>query len=132
MLLLRATTEADMIAVFLSAEIVSERFGQKITACLERDGKPRTIVDTPDITNSDENAYRRRVLSSYRAYVFEELPAHVAWYRACLNREEVANVRYIDYSYWNELSGHSRLPRVATEAILAGCEIYGQSTEGFL
>jgi hypothetical protein len=121
-----------MIAVFLKAEIASERFGQEILALLARDGKSRTLVETPDITNTDENTYRRQVLSAYRAYVFEELPAQVAWYRALLDREAIAKVRYIDYSYWNALSGNTRLPIVATEAIRAGREIYGQSTQGFL
>jgi hypothetical protein len=121
-----------MIAVFLKAEIVSERFGATIAALLERDGKSRTIVETPDITNTAENAYRRHLLNGYRAYVFQELPGHVCWYRALLTHKEVAKVRYINYSYWNEISSHTRLPIVATEAIRAGCEIYGQSTEGFL
>jgi hypothetical protein len=75
---------------------------------------------------------RRQLLREYRAYVFDELLAHVSWYRALPSRQEVATVRYIDYSYWNELSGHSRLPIVATEVIRAGREIHGQSTAGFL
>jgi hypothetical protein len=41
-------------------------------------------------------------------------------------------VRYIDYDYWNEISNNSRLPAVATAAIRAGREIYGQRTQGFL
>jgi len=89
-------------------------------------------VDTPDLGNSDENRYRRDLLSAYRAHVFQELPPHTAWYRAFLDRDEVARVRYIDYSYWNELSGHSRLPTAACAAIRAGREIYGETTEGFL
>lgn len=130
--LLYPTTEDDMIAVFLQAEIVSLRFGEKVTSQLERDRKERGIVDTPDITNVADNAYRRQLLASYRAYVFEELPVHTSWYRGLLNRDEVANIRYIDYDYWNEISGNSRLPRVATEVIRAGGEIYGESTQGFL
>jgi hypothetical protein len=129
---LHPTTEADMIAVFLKAEIVSERFGPTVRTLLDEQRISRTIVDTPDITNPDQNAARRQLLSAYRAYVFEELPAHTAWYRALLNRDEVAKIRYIDYDYWNEISDNSRLPIVATKAIRAGREIYGQSTQGFL
>nr|CAA9294084.1 hypothetical protein AVDCRST_MAG63-4630 [uncultured Armatimonadetes bacterium] len=132
MRLLRPTTEDDMIAVFLRAEAASERFGQKVAELLERDGKGRDVVDTPDIGSAEENAYRRRLLGGYRAYVFEELPADVSWHRALLDRQEVARVRYIDYSYWNEISGGSRLPSHAAETIRAGREIYGQSNERFL
>ena len=132
MKLVKSTTEADMIAVFLKAEIGSQRFGQIVLALLEHDKKSRTVVDMPDITNRDENTYRRKLLGAYRTYVFEELPTHVAWYRALLTRQEVAKVRYIDYDYWNELSSHTRLPHVAIEAIVAGREIFGVSNEGFL
>jgi len=130
--LLYPTTEEDMIATFLKAEIASVRFGEKIISQLHRDSKERSIVDTPDITKASENLYRHQLLATYRAYVFEELPAHTAWYRAVLYRDEVAKVRYIDYDYWNEISDNSRLPLVATEAIRTGREIYGQSTQGFL
>jgi len=132
MQLIRPTTEADMVAVFLKAEIESERFGSLVRELLERQGKNRTIVDAPDIGHCDEDRYRRDLLSAYRAHVFEELPPHIVWYRALLNRDEVAKVRYTDYSYWNELSGYSRLPSVAAAAIRAGREIYGETNEGFL
>ena len=132
MRLLHPTTVDDMIAVFLKAEITSERFGGEIMTQLKRDNRERRLVDTPDITSTPENDYRRQLLASYRAYVFEELPAHTTWYRALVNRDELATIRYIDYDYWNAISNNSRLPIVATEAIRAGCPIYGQSTQGFL
>ena len=132
MRLLRLTTADDMIAVYLTAEIVSERFGGRIMALLQRDGMHRNIVEAPDITNVRENAYRRQLLAGYRPYVFEELPSHTVWYRALLMREEVANVRYIDYSYWNEISNGTRLPAKAIEAIKAGRVLYGESTQVFL
>jgi hypothetical protein len=130
--LLHATTEDDMIAVYLKAEIASERFGEKIISQLERSRKERRIVDEPDITNVADNVYRRQLLANYRGYVFEELPKHTAWYRALLSREEVFRVRYIDYDYWNEISNHTRLPIVATEAIRAGRQIFGHDTRVFL
>src|SRR5262245_57153775 len=130
--LLYRTTIDDMVAVFLKAEIASERFGEKIISQLELDCKERSVVDTPDITNVSENAYRRQLLASYRAYVFEELPAHTVWYRALLSRDEVVKIRYIDYDYWNEISDNTRLPIVAAEAIRAGRKICGESTQVFL
>ena len=132
MRLLHPITEDEMIAVFLKTEIASERFRERMVALLERDGKNHRLVEAPDIDNIAENTYRRQLLGGYRAYVLEELPAEVSWYRALLNREEVAKVRYIDYSYWNEISGGSRLPIDAVNVIRAGRKIYGQSTEGFL
>jgi hypothetical protein len=130
--LLHRITEDEMIACYLRAEIPSERFGHKILMQLKRDNKDISIVNAPDLSSKKDNAYRRHLLASYRAYVFESLPRHTAWYRAALSRDEVTKIRYIDYSYWNEISDNTRLPSVAVKAILAGREIYGQSTEGFL
>ena len=46
--LLYRTTIDDMVAVFLKAEIASARFGEKVRV----DGKERSIVDAPEITNN--------------------------------------------------------------------------------
>ena len=132
MRLLHETSEADMIAVFLRAELASLRFKAQITEQLERDHAELRVVEAPDITSVAENAYRRQLLASYRAYLFDELPAQIAWYRALLDGDEVARVRYIDYSYWNELSDHTRLPTVAADTVRAGREIFGVSNQNFL
>lgn len=125
------TTIDDMVAVFLHAERTSPRFGAMIHAQLAMDGQDRRVVDTPNLTDAAENAYRRRLLASYRAYVFDELPAHVAWYRAWLRRDEVLRLRYIDDPYWNALSNHTRQPIVAAAVIQAGRTIFGQSNRVF-
>jgi hypothetical protein len=41
-------------------------------------------------------------------------------------------VRYIEYSYWNELSGGSRLPGDAAERIRAGVRVSGVSNGRFI
>jgi hypothetical protein len=120
------------IACFLKAEITFERFGQQILMQLKHDNKEISIVNAPDLSSEADNAYRRHLLASYRAYVFDDLPRHTAWYCAALGRDEVTKIRYIDYSYWNELSDNTRLPSVAAKAIRAGREFYGQSKQGFL
>lgn len=130
--LLRLTSEADMIASFLRAEITSRRFGLPIKAQLEQDRKDKCLVVAPDIAITSDNNYRRQLLATYRAYVFDELPVHIRWYRALLEREDIATVRYINDEYWNELSAHTRLAIVAAETIRTGREIYGQSNQAFL
>jgi hypothetical protein len=126
-----------MAAVFLKAEIASKRFGQEIMTLLRCDGMSRRVLDAPDISNTAENAYRRQFLGVFRGYrqkraLFEDFPEEVAWYRAALSGEEVTRVKYVNYSYWNEISGGSRLPIEAVKAIQAGCEIYGQRNDNFL
>jgi hypothetical protein len=53
------------------------------------------------------------------------------WYRAVISKEEIARVRYIVYSYWNELSGGSRLPSDAAANIRAGLVVYDVPNDNF-
>lgn len=67
--------------------------------------------------------------------VFDEsfpAPADVHWTRAELNPAELAHVRYIEYSYWNELSGGTRLPIDAARRIREGVRAFDVSNQGFL
>src|SRR5215469_13494889 len=41
--------------------------------------------------------------------VFTGMPADVTWHHAALTPAELATVRYIDYPYWTEFSGGTRL-----------------------
>ncbi len=102
-----------MVAVFLAAEVTSERYGPQITEILARLGQPRGIVEQPDTRDEAANAIRRQVLAAYRDYpagdVFTGMPADVTWHHAALTPAELATVRYIDYPYWTEFSGGTRL-----------------------
>lgn len=61
--------------------------------------------------------------------LFRFFPDHVRWVRAILTPSELARVRYIEYSYWNEISGGSRLPADAALRIRSGVEAFGVSNE---
>ena len=131
---IESITEHDMVAVFLKTEIHSDRYDKEIFALLERDGVSRKIVDEPDTSNPEENDYRIQLLGDFRGYkqnrgLFERFPDGVSWNRVALSKDELARVKYIDYSYWNELSGGSRLPVDAAKNIRAGIEVFGESTQ---
>ncbi len=107
--------EEEMVVTFLQAELASPRFEPSIVALMERDGRDRTIIDNPDLTEPGDNRYRAQVLAEHRGYgrdddVFEGVPPDVRWYRARATKAELAQVRYIDYDYWTELSGGSAWP----------------------
>src|SRR6266571_6466665 len=113
MRLLRPASEDDMVAVFLAAETASERYGPQIAEFLTRLGQPVSVAEHPDIRDEAANTVRRQVLAGYRGYpdgdVFTGMPADVAWHHAALTPAELATVRYIDYPYWTEFSGGTRL-----------------------
>jgi hypothetical protein len=64
--------------------------------------------------------------------IFEHFPATVRWVRAWLTPAELAQVRYVEYSYWNEISGGSRLAADAARNIRAGVRPYGVSNQRFI
>jgi hypothetical protein len=120
---------AEMVATFLQAELASPRFEPSILAKLERDGRDRSVIEEPDLSNPADNAYRAQVLGELRGYgrdqdVFQDVPADVRWYRAWATKDDLAQVRYIDYDYWTELSGGTRLAMDAAERIRQGIEAF--------
>ena len=80
---------------------------------------------------------RAKLLGESRGYrknegMFEGFPNDVAWSRFGMSGPELMQVRYIDYSYWNELSGGSRLASDAAIRIRNGAVVFGMSTHHFL
>jgi hypothetical protein len=114
MRIIEKVTEAEMAAIFLRAEIASSRFGKDILRILEKDGVDRKVIDKPDVKDADENEYRAVLLGEFRGYqrneeLFQDFPDDVRWHRVLLDRKDLLKVKYINYSYWNDLSGGSRL-----------------------
>ena len=64
--------------------------------------------------------------------MFGGFPDDVQWDRVLLAREELADIRYIDWSYWNELSGGTRSPVHAARRIHEGIAPFGVPSDGFL
>jgi hypothetical protein len=113
MRLIRPASEDDMIAAFLGAEINSERYSPQIRDILAGIGQTRSLIEHSDTGDDADNALRRQVLAAYRGYpdgdVFTGMPADVSWHYAALTPSELATVRYIDYPYWTDFSGGTRL-----------------------
>ncbi len=129
--------EDEMVACFLVSELTSRRFGPAIRRALVAAGESDHLLTAVDLTDPAANQARRHLLTATRGYrenrdVFEDFPPRVRWIRAVLTPDELARVRYIEYSYWNELSGGSRLPRDAAERIRAGVQVFGVSNRRFV
>jgi hypothetical protein len=124
-----------MVAVFLRGELPSERWGPVIDRALSDAGADRRVVLEPDLGDPVENAIRRRVLAEHRAYpvdgLFGGYPDDVRWAWTALTPDELLAVRYIDYSYWLELSGGTRLPTDAARRLREGVELFGVPSDGF-
>ena len=100
MRVIRAASEDEVIADFLRAEIDSDRFDQAIPNALRADGHDRSIVDSPDFANNEENAYRRSLLGQVRGWgrgegMFQGFPSATAWQLVALTQQELAAMHYI-------------------------------------
>lgn len=135
--ILRASSEAEMIAEFLKAEYCSERFSEQIKEAMKELLLDDKIILSADLNNDDENTARKKLLGEFRGYglnreLFERFPADITWSLCNFVSDDLSKIRYIDYSYWNELSQGTKSPLTAAQTILNGTEIYEQSNGGFI
>lgn len=136
MKVLHQSSEEEMILEYLRAELSSKRFSDNIRKTMKRLSLDERIISAADLQSADENRKRRELLGAVRGYgrnesMFERFPAITDWKLCSFSQEDLGQIRYIDYSYWNELSGGTHRPVDAAETIRKGICIYGQSNEGF-
>lgn len=134
---LRESSENEMISEFLKAEYDSERFSEQIKKALKELCLKEQIILSADLRNGDENAQRKRLMGAFRGYglnqkLFENFPTDIKWSLCSFSGDDLKKIRYIDYSYWNELSAGTHAPLVAAETIRQGITIYGEDNDDFL
>ena len=133
---IRTISEDEMVSVFLKAEI-NGRFKAHILELVIRDGMRREVLDNPNLESDVENNYRRKLLGEYRGYgqnklLFSNFPKNVLWEEVLLGKSDLEKTLYINYSYWLELTGGTRLPTDAAKNIKNNIEVFNQSNEGFI
>ena len=134
MRLLGPSSEAEMVALFLRTELPAARSRDGFRALLEHDGLPERVITAPDLGDEAENQARLQLLTKHRGYgtrteLFDGFPDDVRWQWTAITPAELARVRYIDYDYWVELSGGTRLAADAAPRIRAGAAPFGVSSD---
>ncbi len=129
-------SDDKFISLFLQSEITSKRWGKKLRDFLDKDDKPESIITKPDLDDTHDNEYRKELIAKFRGYgigkeLFDGFPNDVKWYTYSLSSEELEQVKYIDYSYWNKLSNNTRLPKVAADEVKKGSIIFDQPNTNF-
>jgi hypothetical protein len=127
---LRPGSEAEMVALFLRTELPAARSRDDLRALLERACLAERVVTDPDLGDDAENQARLRLLTRHRGCgtrteLFDGFPYDVRWQWMAITPAELARVRYIDYDYWVELSGGTRLAVDAAQRIRAGVAPFG-------
>jgi len=123
-----------MIALFLRTELASDRWRDALRKLLDRAGLPESVIAEPDLDDPAEIRARRQLLTGHRGYDtrtdhFPGFPDNVRWEWMGITPAELAAVRYIEYDYWVELSGGTRLPGDAAARIRAGVTVFGVSSD---
>lgn len=132
---LKESNENEMILEFLKGEYNSNRFNEKLTNILnELKIKPEIILNGK--LNNEENTIRKEIMSNYRGYpnkeLFNNFPFINSWKLVKFNQEDINNIYYINYDYWNLLSNNTSKPLEAAKTINKGIEIYNVSNKPFL
>lgn len=135
----------EVVAVWLGAEVHSDRFGGTVRGLLGRDGRPVELLTKPDLADESANAQRLDLLREYRGFdqadassdtYLAGLPVRdLAWWRVRLDAADVARLHYINWDYWVDVTGGTRLattfastspaePGIALrDAFIAGAEV---------
>jgi len=112
-----------MVAAFLKAEIDSPRWRNYILTRLAQDGRPRTIIDSPELDDVPENEYRASLLS-YRGYrqnaIFSGFPENTRWQTALLEPTDCRNLRVMKSPEWTTLSATSRTASDVVKSLTSG------------
>lgn len=135
MKLVSQVQEELVIAEFLFAEFNSDRFKNGIIHALG--DHESSLITKPNLNDKTENQIRRDILGQTRGFgcntdLFENFPIEVKWYKAVFQKQDLSDVMYINYSYWNEISSGTRLPMYASKNIINQIEVFGVSNQGFI
>lgn len=128
--------ETTMVAAFLRAEFFSPRFSGDLKKVLRSLNVMEAVITHPDITDTHQSELRAQVLGEYRGYqqnreMFDGVPGNLTWYEAEITQQELGNLHYVDYSYWNELTGNTHLVKDGVKNIQQGQIVFGVPHDRF-
>lgn len=136
MRLLSPSSNEEMVAVFLLGELDSPRFAETIQAALRDRKLSKALIEKPNLDSSAENAQRAAILLEYRPWLVDfgllkEWPPNAMWHWAELNREDIENLHYVTYSYWDELSSGTHLVQDGAKSVKAGRVVFEVGNDNF-
>ena len=137
MTVVRESNENEVVLNFLTGELKSERFNIKLKKTLKDLKTTEQIITKPNLSNKKENDLRKEILGNFRGYnknidLFENFP-YIQSYNLCeFSSEDLKNIYYMNYSYWNELSNNTHSPLEAIKNIENNIEIYNVSNKPFI
>lgn len=130
MKIIRTSSPDEAVLVWLQAELKSKRFQNDLQKSLDKYGLSAQIITNPDLSDNSENSLRLKILKDYRDWFEDNIYAY-DWKLVELEVDDVKALRYIDYSYWNELSDDTHLVGVAAKNVERGKVVFDVSNAHF-
>lgn len=127
---IRESSPSEAIWEWLKAELNSSRFGADLRNAIHDAGYNDSIIVAADIKSPQQNEVRWQILKSYRKWLDINFDSY-RWQLVELNRGDVSKLRYIDYSYWNELSDGTRKVERAVSNVVKGKIVFGVTHDRF-
>jgi len=127
---IRDSSPDEAVLVWLQAELGSTRFKDDLRKSLEKYELSPDIITMPNLSDISDNKLRLKVLKNYRDWLKDDLYQY-NWRLAELTRDDVKALKYIDYSYWDELSDNTHNVGVAAENIKLGKVVFDVSNDHF-
>jgi hypothetical protein len=103
--------------------------GATVRALLKRDGQPAALLTAPDLTDGQANAARVDLLREYRGFdqpdpsvesYLEGVPVRqLTWWRVRIDATDAARLHYINWDFWVEITGGTRLAAAYASVKLA-------------
>lgn len=137
MIFVRSSNIDEVILTFLVGEIDSDRFSTDLLVAMDKLGVDKELLLNPHLDSLVENELREKLLCEFRGYgkndgLFENFPKVEECAVMLASREDLDKIKYMNYSYWNELSSGTSSCLVAAENIRNGLVVYDVSNEPFL
>ncbi|NCU30103.1 hypothetical protein EOM60_05915 [Candidatus Saccharibacteria bacterium] len=130
MKIIRTSSPDEAVLVWLQAELKSKRFQNDLQKSLDKYGLSAQIITNPDLSDNSENSLRLKILKDYRDWFEDNIYAY-DWKLVELEVDDVKALRYIDYSYWSELSDDTHLVGVAAKNVERGKVVFDVSNAHF-
>jgi hypothetical protein len=127
---IRDSSPDEAVLVWLQAELGSTRFKDDLRKSLEKYGLSPDIITRPNLSDISDNKLRLKVLKNYRDWLEDDFYIY-KWSLAELTTDDVKALKYIDYSYWNELSDNTHIVGVAAENIKQGKIVFNVNNGHF-
>lgn len=127
---IRNSSPEEATLEWLKAELNSDRFRSDLDTALLKLSSDEKIITDADLSNEDENQTRWNILKSYRDWLDKDFEDY-EWELVELDQADASELRYIDYSYWNELSDNTRKVGVAAKNVMNGKVVFDVPNDKF-